>query len=66
MNRMTTIWYVQHNNVILPRQQQHTVIMCTHMLHISLTFAYYAALTHVHLNQKESPCTPSDENKYRS
>ena len=51
MNRMTTIWYVQHNNVILPRQQQHTVIMCTHMLHISLTSAYYAALAHVHLNQ---------------
>ena len=52
---MITIRYVQHNNVILPQQHQHTVIMFTHILHICLTSAYYAALAHVHLNQQGSP-----------
>ena len=62
---MTTIWYVQRNNLIFPQRQQHTVIMCTHMLCFSLTSAYYAALA-LFIGIKERPRTPSDENKHRS
>ena len=44
---MITIWYVQHNNVILPQQHQHTLIMFAHILHICLKFCVLRGTWHV-------------------